>query len=65
MIDAATQFRVILALLNMTNNDLADRLDINATTISAWKTGRHEPHRDVAPRLRELCEESIAGARSR
>ena len=33
MIDAATQFRVILALLNMTNNDLADRLDINATTI--------------------------------
>lgn len=48
----------IRAKLNLTQQQLADKLDVNFATINRWENGKRRPSRRYAYLLEELCAEN-------
>ncbi len=58
--DLPTKIRVIRAVKNWKQADLAKALGVNWTTVSSWENGKSGPHYAVSQKVEKLYEEARA-----
>jgi DNA-binding transcriptional regulator YiaG len=54
----AESIRALRDHLALTQQEMADELEVRQQTISEWETGRHEPHRPTQKILTMIAEQA-------